>query len=74
MPGLTEAMRDAFGYDALGNAEHLLAPLDRERLEEGEYLRVAGEADCVCGLRYRLHPPVQGALWLRRGCEGLVKL
>lgn len=71
---LTEAMRRAFGYDDFGTSERLLAETDRQAIDAGEYVRVAGESECTCGLKHRLHPPVQGALWLIRSCEGLVKL
>ncbi len=65
---------DGLGYDAMGNAPHLLAPVDAARLEQGDFTRVDGEALCKCGAQYRLHPDVQGALWLTRGCDRLVKL
>lgn len=70
----TTTMQDNFGYDADGNAPHLLAEQDRIALDRGEDRRVSGDALCVCGTAYRLHPDVQGALWLKRGCEFLVKL
>lgn len=64
------------GYDDLGNAPHLLHPDDKAKLDRGDYLRrTSGECLCPkCEMPYRLHPPVQGALWLNRGCENLVKL
>lgn len=71
---MTTVMQENFGYDPDGNAPHLLAPQDAEALERGDFLRVAGESQCKCGSLHRHHPPVQGALWLVRSCEGLVKL
>ena len=69
-------IKEAHGYDEHGNAEHLLAPRDRVALEDGTWNRADGEVLCeICGLPFRLHPHVQGALWLRRTCvDGLVKL
>jgi len=71
---MTTQMADAFGYDHMGNAPHLLAELDRITIDAGLTPRAGGEALCVCGCPYYLHPQVQGALWLRRACTGLVKL
>jgi len=72
---MTTEMATAMGYDEAGNCAKLLARVDAEALEAGDFRRVAGEARCPrCGSAYRLHPPVQGALWLTRGCDGLVKL
>lgn len=70
---LTEAMRDALGYDEWGNNEALLAPVDKQALEEGTWMRAAGSMLCECGIEYRLHPKVQGCLWLTRTCLGLKK-
>jgi hypothetical protein len=69
-----EILRSNLGYDSLGNAPHLLCPNDKIAIESGDYKRVGGEALCTCGLPYNLHPPVQGALYLTRSCQGLVKL
>lgn len=71
---LTTLMREAFGYDEFGNAPHLTAPIDAEAIFQGRFTRVAGEAECPCGVLYRQHPQVQGCLWLHRACDGLVKL
>jgi hypothetical protein len=65
----------ALGYDDLGNNLNLLCRDDLEAIEAGQYLRASGEMVCrKCGCIYYDHPNVQGALWLRRACEGLVKL
>ena len=65
-------MADGIGYDAAGNCDRLLCEGDRQMIDAGLYPRVGGDAPCpVCGSPYRLHPPVQGALWLTRGCDGL---
>lgn len=72
---MISTIAENLGYDEFGNAPHLLAECDRVALEEGRFTRVAGEADCqVCGCKYRHHPEVQGATYLRRACDGLVKL
>lgn len=72
---LTDKMREAMGYDTDGNAPSLLAEVDRRAMDAGKIHRVAGEARCpACQCVYRLHPPVQGALWATRGCLELVKL
>lgn len=70
---LTERMKNAFGYDEQGNCESLLANVDKERLEKGDWIRTSGESVCSCGSLNRHHPPVQGCLWLTRTCDGLVK-
>lgn len=69
----------ALGYDDMGNCPRLLTESDRRAIDAGAYLRVGGEALCPeCGQPYRVHPEVQGALWLRRACaprgDKLVKL
>lgn len=65
----------ALGYDEFGNAHHLLTEADRRALNEGLFHRADGDALCrVCGQPYRVHPEVQGALWLKRACDCLVKL
>lgn len=70
---LTTAMREAFGYDSFGNAEDLIAEKDKRVIEAG-INRASGGVICRCRLPYYSHPPVQGALWLTRTCEGLYKL
>lgn len=71
---MPEGMARGLGYDADGNNQSLLAERDREEIDRG-IPRAAGTATCgKCGLELRLHPPVQGALWLTRTCEGIVKL
>lgn len=72
---LTDKMRTAFGYDAFGNSDRLLAETDRVAIEAG-VPRAGGMVVCdVCLCTYNNHPPVQGALWLTRTCNaGLVKL
>ena len=74
--GFPTSMLMEIGYDeSTGNCPELLAEKDRRDIEAGHYLRVSGEAECArCGYKYRMHPRVQGALWLRRACTGLVKL
>jgi hypothetical protein len=60
----------ALGYDRFGNNDRLLTERDREIVVEGYYARVDGNAECpVCWQPYRVHPEVQGALWLRRACR-----
>jgi len=72
---MTDRMQTALGYDEFGNNPSLLCEQDQITLEHGNYLRVSGDAECgVCGSPYRIHPAVQGCLWLIRGCDGLVKL
>lgn len=67
-------MREALGYDEMGNNPALLTRDDALALREGTWRRAAGETLCRCGAAYYVHPPCQGALWLVRTCEGLVKL
>ena len=68
-------MSEALGYDDFGNNIKLRAEVDHLRIERGDIHRVSGESPCpMCDVEYRLHPPVQGALWLHRGCDMLVKL
>jgi len=74
MGPMTTAMSVAFGYDDHGNSPALLAEADRLVIDAGKFVRVAGEAPCQCGSLYRHHPTVQGAIWLHRACDGLVKL
>lgn len=69
----TDKMREAFGYDMLGNSPTLVAAADEVVLERG-INRAAGTVMCSCGVTYNLHPPVQGALWATRTCEGIFKL
>lgn len=71
---LPEVMAEGLGYDWMGNNPDLLAPADAKALEEGTWVRVSGEAECpTCGYPLRMHPKVQGCLWLIRGCKGLYK-
>jgi hypothetical protein len=71
---LTEKMREAFGYDQFGNSHKLLSSYDRLMMRRG-VPRAAGTVLCQqCMVTYNLHPPVQGALWATRTCEGIVKL
>jgi len=68
-------MQYHLGYDDSGNNSELLAEADRAIIENGGYVRVSGDAPCPkCQCSYRSHPVVQGALWLHRGCDRLVKL
>lgn len=68
-------MAEALGYDENGNADRLLAVDDAVKIEHGFWRRGSGETVCErCGMSFNLHPKVQGALWLTRTCEGLVKL
>lgn len=68
-------IRDSLGYDDFGNHPDLLAAKDKQDIEAGRYTRVSHMASCKCGYLMHQHPQVQGALWLRRTCEGiLVKL
>lgn len=72
---MTEATQTGLGYDDYGNAAHLLTEADKKCLETHDWIRVGGDAECkVCKCAYRIHPAVQGCLWLVRGCDGLVKL
>jgi hypothetical protein len=73
---LTDKMREAFGYDSFGNSHKLLSSFDRLMMHRrGGVPRAGGDVVCaVCGVKYVLHPPVQGALWATRTCEGIVKL
>ena len=73
---MTTNMAAALGYDSMGNNEVLLASCDAAILEAGTWKRVSGDVVCSrCSMPYRLHPPVQGALYLIRTCDnGLVKL
>lgn len=68
-------MADALGYDPEGNCPRLLCDDDRLAMDAGLIFRAGGDAPCIiCGSLLRQHPAVQGALWLRRACTGLVKL
>jgi hypothetical protein len=71
---MTDQMRDAMGYDAWGNAPHLVAPQDAVALNDVP--RASGDVICRhCHVLYRMHPVVQGALWATRTCkDGIVKL
>lgn len=71
---LTDQMREAFGYDSYGNSMRLLCQSDRIMMARG-VPRAGGDVACrTCGVLYRNHPAVQGALWATRTCEGIVKL
>lgn|GEM_PF-4255813 len=65
-------------HDDMGNAPHLMTPLNRERVfgESQDWMRAAGACLCgVCGKQYNDHPSVLGALWLTELCDGeFVKL
>lgn len=62
-------------HDHFGNAPHLLAPEDAAALDAGQVQRTGGDNRCPCGKLYYDHPPVLGALWATRLCNGsLVKL
>lgn len=71
-PQILEHLR----YDSFGNNPSLLTENDKLRISKGDYARVCGEALCPeCNLPYRMHPEVQGALWLNRACpDQLIKL
>lgn len=70
---MTDKMRTALGYDEMGNAPQLLARCDEDVMPRIN--RASGDVVCaVCGVKYYNHPPVQGALWATRTCEGIVKL
>lgn len=71
---MTFDMMRSLGYDEYGNNETLLSAVDRECLEKNTWFRASGEVLCKCGVRYYAHPKVQGALWLTRTCQGIVKL
>jgi hypothetical protein len=64
-------------HDYLGNAPHLMSPVDRVRVfgDRPDWMRAGGGCLCKCGKEYYDHPPVVGALWLTRLCDDeLVKL
>ena len=50
--------------------------IDRLRVDEGDYVRAAGDAECPgsrgfsCGMPYRDHPVVPGFEMLHRTCDG----
>ena len=68
-------MSEALGYDSLGNNPTLVSEADRTTIEAGLYVRLSPDQTCpVCQQHMRSHPAVQGALWLTRACQGLVKL
>lgn len=70
---MTTQMQEELGYDMFGNAGRLVASIDRIPLVGTP--RAGGDVICRrCGVLYRLHPAVQGALWATRTCEGIVKL
>lgn len=65
----------ALGYDEYGNCSALLTPYDKARIKKGDVHRVSGDAICAaCNNPFKVHPRVQGALWITRGCNMLVKL
>lgn len=62
-------------HDSLGNAPELMPADERARVEAGDFKRVGGGVRCSCDRLYYDHPPVLGALWLTRLCDGsFVKL
>lgn len=72
---MMSSVKFGLGYDDFDNAPHLLAEADKRVIDQGLWIRASQDAICcVCGEKFKYHPQVQGALWLRRGCEGLVKL
>lgn len=73
----------SLGYDDMGNNPSLLHPDDKAMIDgdkpNGRYgctgvPRAGGDSVCKCGYINYMHPPVQGALYLTRTCEGIVKL
>ena len=70
------SVMNGLGYDSFGNQPKLLHPTHAELIEKGEIHRVGNDAVCEkCKCVYRLHPQVQGALWLNLACDGrLLKL
>lgn len=73
----------SLGYDDFGNNEALLHPNDKAIIDgeaiNGRYgkygvPRAGGDSICKCGATLYQHPKVQGALYLTRTCEGIVKL
>lgn len=78
-PGILHSL----GYDDYGNNPALLHP-DDKRVIEGDAVngrygqsgvpRAGGDTVCKCGYIFYHHPPVQGALYFHRTCEGIVKL
>lgn len=75
MRGIPETMRSFLGYDGNGNSVALLAEADRLFIENVGVPRAGGDVVCEkCGFIYYDHPPVQGALYLTRTCQGIVKL
>lgn len=72
---MTDGMRVNLGYDDAGNNMSLVAIADHAAMSmNGGVPRASGDVVCKCGSAYRLHPPVQGMLYLTRTCEGIVKL
>lgn len=67
---------DYSAHDDFGNAPHLLSADDEAAISRGDVKRVGGGCICTqCGKEYYDHPPVKGALWATRLCDGkLVKL
>lgn len=63
-------------HDDLGNAPHLMPEDERARVfDQGDWKRVGGGVRCSCNRLYYDHPPVVGAMWLTRLCDGsFVKL
>lgn len=58
-------------HDHFGNADHLLSEGDRAILDECLWYRAGGDVICEdCQKPYYDHPPVIGALWLQRLCNG----
>lgn len=58
-------------HDSNGNAYHLLSEEDRAKFDAGECRRTDQNCLCeVCGEPWWKHPPVIGALWLTKACNG----
>ena len=74
MRNIPKPIRENLGYDAHGDNPDLLLPADRAVIMSGGVRRTGGAVLCRCGLYYHQHPCVQGALYLLRTCEGIVKL
>lgn len=70
-----ESMLQNLGYDWMGNNFDLVAEADRRYIEQHGIVRAGQDVVCSkCNMEYRLHPKVQGMLYLTRTCEGIFKL